>query len=220
MNVSQLYFRNIPSDMTEEKVKPIFEPFGDIKQFTLMKGEKGQYGYVWYEDKTGNDKQHGAQAVNKAVETLSDKDMGDGIKLVVTKYMSKEQREKSQIMGNINFKNAKKKCNLHVKQFPAQWTEEDISRLFSSYGEIESIKIETGQPANTFAFVCFKKPESSTIAKQALAGMNIEGRDLIVNHYEIKEYRDLQKEEAQDQKDWDNYIAQQYGGLQGIDLQN
>ena len=90
MNVTQLYFRNVPLGMTEDKVKPIFEPFGDIKQFTLMKGEKGQYGYVWYEDKTGQDKQHGVLAVSKAVETLSEKDMGEGVKLVVTKYMSKE----------------------------------------------------------------------------------------------------------------------------------
>jgi formaldehyde-activating enzyme involved in methanogenesis len=112
----------------------MFEPFGDIKKFTIEKSEKGQYGYVWYEDKTGKDKQHGPEAVNKAVEGLNDKDLGDGVKLVVTKYISKEQREKQSLVGKINYKSSKKRCNLHVKNFPKAWTEEDLNRMFSPYG--------------------------------------------------------------------------------------
>ena len=64
----------------------MFEPYGDIKSFTMITSDKGQYGFVVYEDKTGVDKQHGFNAVNKAIEALSDKDLGNNIKLYVKKY--------------------------------------------------------------------------------------------------------------------------------------
>lgn len=41
MNITQLYFKNIPLEMGEDKVKPMFTPFGDIKSFTMKQSEKG-----------------------------------------------------------------------------------------------------------------------------------------------------------------------------------
>jgi hypothetical protein len=35
---------------------------------------------------------------------------------------------------------------------------------------------------------------------------------LVINHYEIKEIRDLQLEEIRDKRDWEKYISQQGGG--------
>lgn len=122
------------------------------------------------------------------------------------------------MVSSIQYKNHKKRQNLHIKNFPLTWGEDDITRLFSPYGEIDSIKLDKSQEGNHFAFVCFKLPEASTIAKEALTGSNFDGKDLIINHYEIKEYRDLKKEEEQDQKDWDAYIVMQNGGLGAINI--
>lgn len=113
----------------------------------------------------------------------------------------------------IRYKNSKKRCNLYVKNFPAKWEENDIRGVFSQYGEIERVKIEHGNGKNTYAFVCFKKPDSCSQAKQQLQGQNFEGKGLVINHYEIKEIRDLQLEEIRDKRDWEKYIAQQGGNL-------
>jgi polyadenylate-binding protein len=51
--VNNLYFKNIPADMTEDNVKALFAPFGDIKSLVLFKNNIGQYGFVCYEDKNG-----------------------------------------------------------------------------------------------------------------------------------------------------------------------
>lgn len=52
-NINQIYFNFVPLDKEEKDIKPLFEPFGDIKSFTMKKSDKGQYGYVTFEDKTG-----------------------------------------------------------------------------------------------------------------------------------------------------------------------
>jgi hypothetical protein len=38
--------------------------------------------------------------------------------------------------------------------------------------------------------------------------MEIDGKNLVIEHYELKEIRKLQKEEEQDLIDWNNFIAQ------------
>ena len=88
--VNNLYFKNIPIEMKESDVKALFEPFGDIKSLVLFKNEIGQYGFVCYEDKLGKDKAHGHKAVEKAVETLQDKDMGNGQKMYIRNFLNKQ----------------------------------------------------------------------------------------------------------------------------------
>jgi len=214
---NQVYFKNVALGTAEADVKKWFEPYGEVKSFIMQKSDKGHFGFVQYGDKSGKNKMAGPEAVNKAIEGLTDKDLG-ATKLHVSKYLSKEQREKERMMTNISFRSSKKRCNLYVTNFPPAWPEEELRKLFSTYGEIESVKHENSSGAN-FAFVCFSKPESASVAKQALHGTNLDGQVLQVSHYEIKEIRDLQKEEEQDKKDWDNYVAQQFGGnIGGVDL--
>jgi polyadenylate-binding protein len=212
--VNNLYFKNIPQTMTQADVKKLFEPFGDIKSLVMFKNDFGQYGFVCYEDKTKKDKMHGSNAVKKAVEALTDKDLGGGAKLYVRSFLNKEEREKEKFVETIRYKNSKKRCNLYVKNFPASWTENELRNLFQSFGEIENVRLEKGFTNNIFAFVCFKKPDACSVAKQALHGQTYDGKGLIINHYEIKELRDLQLEEIQDKRAWEKYIASNGGGLQ------
>jgi hypothetical protein len=41
--------------------------------------------------------------------------------------------------------------------------------------------------------------------------MNFEGRPLIINNYEIKEYREIQVQDAIDKADFEKYMAQKMG---------
>ena len=140
--------------------------------------------------------------------------MGNGQKMYIRHFLNKQQREQEKFMETIRYKNSKKRCNLYVKNFPASWTEVELSNLFKPYGEIEKVRLDKGFANNTFAFVCFKKPDACSHAKQALHGQTYEGKGLIINHYEIKEIRDLQLEEIRDKRDWEKYVAVAGGGLQ------
>jgi RNA recognition motif-containing protein len=76
------------------------------------------------------------------------------------------------------FKNSKKKCNLFVKNFPPELSQEELKQHFVRFGEIESIKIlpsHDGQPS-TRAFVCFKQPDSAAYARANLHGSALNGK--------------------------------------------
>lgn len=159
---NNLYFKSIPREMSEGDINKMFAEFGTIKQMKVVQNDMGQFGFVCYEDP--NNKDHGPEAVKNAVENLNGKDMGekDGkqIKLYVREFLAKDQRAQEKFQEMIRYKNSKKRCNLYVKNFPAQWEEKDILNMFSKYGEIERVKLEKGAGKNTYAFVCFKKPDA------------------------------------------------------------
>lgn len=136
----------------------------------VVQSDMGLFGFVCYEDPA--DKNHGSEAVGKAVEALNGKDMGEkdgkAVKLYVREFLAKDQRNQEKFQEMIRYKNSKKRCNLYVKNFPATWSEEDLKNLFQQYGEIERVKLEKGAGKNTYAFVCFKKPDACSQAKQNL----------------------------------------------------
>lgn len=91
----------------------------------------------------------------------------------------------------LRYKNSKKRCNLYVKNFPQGTTKEELEKLFTPFGTIESIKLLPTDGPHLYAFVCFEKPESAIEAKNNLNSISYNGKQLYVNHYEIKEQRDL-----------------------------
>lgn len=55
--------------------------------------------------------------------------------------MNKAKREKAIKHEATKFKISKKRCNLFVKNFPDNTTEDDLKKLFEPFGLIESLRI-------------------------------------------------------------------------------
>jgi polyadenylate-binding protein len=47
--------------------------------------------------------------------------------------------------------------NLYVKNFPQEYTEEEIRRVFQNYGDLLSVVVGKNEHG-AFAFVCYGKP--------------------------------------------------------------
>jgi polyadenylate-binding protein len=196
--------------MTDDEVKEMFKPFGHIASMVLsqnpnVKGVK--FGFVCYSDPNvvdgtvqPADKAYGPKCAQAAIEGLHGRKMDDNLQLYVRAAMNKEDRQNEKVRETLRYKQSKKRCNLYVKNFPGDWNEDKLKELFEQFGETEKggIKIQKPNSNNVFAFVCFKTPDSAAMAKQTLHNHNIDGKTLMINHYEIKEFRDLQKEEAMD----------------------
>ena len=209
--VNNLYFKNVAPEMSDDDIKKMFNEYGKIKDTKIIRNEFGTCGFVCYEDPANKD--HGPEAVENAMLALNDKKTfqdkeGKEIKMYVKQFMNKEHRAAQKKQEMIRYKNSKKRCNLYVKNFPEDWTEENLRQLFSKYGDIENIKLENGNGGVAYAFVCFATPEACSQAKIDKQGETHNGKALVINHYEIKEIRELQQEELRDKKDWENYIAQ------------
>jgi len=173
---------------------------------------------VCFDDPNGVSKEYGPECAAKAIQALNEKEMGEN-KLYLRHAMKKADREAEKKKEALKYKSSKKRCNLYVKNFPVHWVEIQISQLFSKYGEIEKIRVDKSQNGPAFAFVCFKIPDAAASARMNLNGQNFEGKTLVINHYEIKEIRQVQMEEAIDKADFEKYKAQETGAFKWTDLQ-
>jgi polyadenylate-binding protein len=221
--INNIYVKNIPLEWTDKQVKDMFAPFGEIKSLVLNKNDMGQFGFVCYDDPKGVSKEYGPECAKKAIEGLQGRVMGKGpdgkeIKLYVRAAMKKNERVVEKIKETIKYKNSKKRCNLYVKNFPSDWTEDNLRDLFKQCGEIEKIRLDKGKAGNAYAFICYKQPDAAANAKSTLSNQTYGDKVLIINHYEIKELRKIELEAAKDKADFQNYKTKQTGGLKWNDL--
>ena len=108
----------------------------------------------------------------------------------------------------MRYKLSKKRCNLYVKNIPEGFTNDDLKVLFQEFGEIESVKVLPEEKKALYAFVCFKAPDSALRAKEALHNRPLEGKQLYVNNYEIREFRQQHNQELKDKSDFNNYMKE------------
>ncbi|MCD4757513.1 MAG: RNA-binding protein [Arcobacteraceae bacterium] len=81
---------------------------------------------------------------------------------------------------------------IYVGNMNYRTTEEDINKLFSQYGEVESVKLisdrETGR-AKGFGFVTMNDDSAAKEAIEALNEKEFEGRSLRINEAKPREER-------------------------------
>ena len=74
--------------------------------------------------------------------------------------------------------------NIYVGQLPYSVTEDDLKKLFSEFGELESVRIitdrETGR-SKGFGFVEMPNNSDADRAIKALNGREVDGRSIKVN---------------------------------------
>ena len=158
--------------------------------------EKGSYAFVCFNAEDKNDREYGPMCAERCVAELHNAEEVNGIplkdnkRLYVKEALKKSDREAERLRDTIKYKNSKKRCNLYVKGFPENVTEEDLRQIFEEFGEIESLRLHpTDKEKKLYAFVCFKKPDEASSAKEKLHNTPMKDKTLTINHYEIKEIR-------------------------------
>lgn len=121
--VNNVYVKNIPLSYSEEQVKKLFEPFGTIKSLVLRSSadvKNYQFGFVCFDDESGQDKEYGPRCAQAAIDGLHGKlmDGEEGMKLYVRAAMKAKDRELEKTRETLKYKTSKKRCNLYVKNFP------------------------------------------------------------------------------------------------------
>jgi polyadenylate-binding protein len=224
---NNIYAKNFPLHWEEDKVRELFTQYGRIESLKFDKNEKGSYAFICFNSEDKSLREYGPQCAQKAVEALHNAGevLGEKLtdkKLYVKEALKKRDREAERLRDTIKYKSSKKRCNLYVKGFPENMTEQGLRDLFSQHGEIESLKLHPpGDGAKKlYAFVCFKKPDEASTAKEKLHNQPFEGRTLTINHYEIKEIREINNEAAKDRNDFQQFRAQNNQGANWSGLAN
>jgi polyadenylate-binding protein len=193
---NNIYAKNFPDEYTEENVVTLFSQFGRIESIKYMRNDKGPFAFICFNSEDKQDREYGPRCAMEAVTKLNGETMVNGVqlpdnkKLYVKEALKKTDRVAERLRETIKYKSSKKRCNLYVKGFPDTMPEDDLRKLFAQYGEIESLRMHPpGEGVKKlYAFVCFKKPDEASSAKENLT---INDKALTINHYEIKEVREL-----------------------------
>lgn len=189
---NNLFVKNIPVTLSEQELGKMFETFGKLGSFTVMRDEQNNskgFGFVCFED---------AENATKAIEAMHGKKLdGCAEPLYVQHAIKKEARLKA-------LKKSLCRQNLYVKGIPTTVTEDDLKQFFGKFGEVKNTKImvtETGKDSignpiyqsKGFGFVCFMDQVSAAkVIEQYTKDKNsliLNGQPLIVNYYESKDER-------------------------------
>ena len=166
--------KNLSKNLTARQFYLKMREYGDIKVCKLNTDYYGQskgFGYVFYQD---------SKFAETALNDLQGKEL-DGKVLQVCHLIPGKTKD--------NFKN-----NLYVKNFPKNFTEEDLKKIFEGFGEIKSVVIsrDTNGESKGFGFVCLNNPGEANTAFRELREKSIifEGLEpLYINYAQRKEER-------------------------------
>ena len=128
------------------------------KQGESVVAASNGYGFVKFSTK---------EEVEKAIKLLNKSKITD-TEIVVEQF---DWEKKAPLLST----------NIYVKDFPDTWTEEDLRKTFSTFGELGSVAIMKDLTGKTkgFGFVCFKTMEAANKSLE-MHGKEVQGSKLYV----------------------------------------
>ncbi|EEB06183.1 polyadenylate-binding protein [Schizosaccharomyces japonicus yFS275] len=192
-NFTNVYIKNIDPEVTDEEFSGLFEKFGAITSFSLVKDESGKprgFGFVNFESH---------EAAQKAVDEMNDYEF-HGKKLYVGRAQKRHEREaelrKRYEQMKLEKMSKYQGVNLFIKNLSDEVDDNLLKTEFSAFGTITSAKVMTDENGKSkgFGFVCYSSPEEAT---KAIAEMNqrmLAGKPLYVALAQRKDVRRSQLE--------------------------
>lgn len=186
-----VFIKNFGENLNEEKLREMFEKYGDITSCVVMADDTGKskgFGFVAFDSHEAAD---GAVAEYDGLEI-------DGNKVTVCRAQKKAERAmelKSKFEAQkIERINRYQGVNLYIKNLEDGIDDERLRTEFSTYGTITSAKVMKDDKVNSkgFGFVCFSSPDEATKAVTEMNGRILVTKPLYVALAQRKEERRAQ----------------------------
>jgi len=151
----KLFVGQVPSTLSEDELKKVFSPYGDVKEATILKerrtGNHRGCGFVTFANKS---------EANAAIEALNDKVKLPGAKReMIVRPAGKEED--------------KKEHKLYVGMLSRKSVEDDVRKIFEPYGDVLEVFVmrdkDTGASKGC-GFVKFPTRDEALRAINALHG--------------------------------------------------
>ncbi|KAK9471922.1 uncharacterized protein V1510DRAFT_366936 [Dipodascopsis tothii] len=193
-NFTNIYIKNIDSEVTDEQFKAMFEKFGAVTSVSLARDDEGKsrgFGFVNYENH---------EDAAKAVDELNESDL-NGKKLYVGRAQKKHEREeelrKQYEAARLEKMSKYQGVNLYIKNLDDEIDDEKLREEFAEYGTITSAKVMRDEAAKSkgFGFVCFSSPDEATKAVTEMNQRMLNGKPLYVALAQRKDVRKSQLEQ-------------------------
>ncbi|XP_028108068.1 polyadenylate-binding protein 7-like isoform X1 [Camellia sinensis] len=189
---TNLYFKNLDPDVTEEIFKEKFSVFGKIVSLVITKDDNGAsrgFGFVNFDN---------PDDARRALEAMNGSQLVGSKVLYVARAQKKAERE--QILRR-HFEEKRKEqilkyqgSNVYVKNIDDDVTEDELREHFRQCGTITSAKLMRDDKgiSRGFGFVCFSKPEEANKAVNTFHAYMFHRKPLYVAIAQRKEERHAQ----------------------------
>ncbi|KAE8668410.1 Polyadenylate-binding protein 7 [Hibiscus syriacus] len=185
---TNLYIKDLDSNITEDTLQEKFSEFGKIVSLVVARDENGAsrgFGFVNFEN---------PDDAKKAMEVMNASQFGSKV-IYVARAQKKaereqilrhqfEERRKEQIMKY-------KASNVYVKNIDDEVTDEELREHFTQCGTITSAKLMRDNKglSKGFGFVCFSSPKEAAKAVNTFHGYKFHHKPLYVAIAQRKEDR-------------------------------
>ncbi|KAH9674927.1 polyadenylate-binding protein 7 [Citrus sinensis] len=185
---TNLFMKNLDSDVTEEHLVEKFSKFGKIASLLIARDENGTsrgFGFVNFDN---------PDDARRALEAMNGSVIGSKV-LYAARAQKKAERE--QILRH-QFEEKRKErilkykgSNVYVKNIDDDVTDEELKAHFSQCGTITSAKVMRDEKGinKGFGFVCFSSPEEASKAVNTFHGYMLHRKPLYVAIAQRKEDR-------------------------------
>ena len=202
---SSIYIKNIPPKyLNIEELKKYFSKFGTITFAKMFEDRDRHFAIISFSN---------SESANRAKDETHDKKLEekDELPLYVDLLQKKSERKRmliTKIVDNNNKINQEtKNCNLYVKNLPRDLTEKKMKEIFSTVGEVKSVKIDKiliqtkrGDEdldiieSRGFGYVCYTNEEDARKAieefnEKKLPGFEDSPRPVLINKFMPKNER-------------------------------
>lgn len=165
-----LFINNIPQQIAPREVYEHFLQYGDISSLKIPYNESGYhkgYGYLTY---------YSAESAEKAMIETNKSNLWNA-NIEVSYFKNKNERQ-------LNFIPIVQR--LYINNFPANYTVEDLTKLCSDYGKVESCQMFNDQIGRKYAIVLYADEESTKKALNSLGNIVIGDSKLYVQILQSK----------------------------------
>ena len=193
---TNVYVKNIPEDVTDEKFREAFAKFGEVTSAVVMRKPDGSskgFGFVNF--KEADQAKASVEALHASKHFGGDKDLYAGRAEKESERKDK-LRKKYEAIRMDRLKN-NQLVNLYIKNLDDSIDDDKLRTSFEQFGTITSAKVmrdkDRPEISKGFGFVCFSAPEEATRAVTAMNGQMLGTKPIYVAlHQPIEIRRQMQ----------------------------
>jgi polyadenylate-binding protein len=198
---TNLYVKQFSLAWTDEKLRELFSPFGEVNSLKIARDFEGQSkGFAFVDFATH---ESAAKALDELNGKVVEGEDADGQPTKFELYVNRAQKKAERLRDIRNRTESAKAeqlgkyqgMNLYVKNIDDTITDDDLRELFAPFGTITSARImreEDTHVSKGFGFVCYGNPEEASRAVSEMNGRMIRSKPLYVTLHQKKEIRRAQ----------------------------